>query len=169
MKNYEVYGRKYSMVIQSESITMAMSEFWSANPTEEIIIVENIEARNEAIPAPSSTPQSSVEGILDSQVFNEASAFKDFKKDFPHTYKAIVKAMQEYGNQLVGDKDLIIQGLEEGSEQWQSEYNFCRAILKELVQLKEIKDKDGKTEDYLKRQPLVWQAAKDFLSKYQHL
>jgi hypothetical protein len=66
------------------------------------------------------------------------------------------------------EKDLIIQGLEEGSMNWKSEYDNCRAILQQLVQLKEIKDSAGKTEDYLKRQPLVWNAAKEFLKVYQH-
>lgn len=67
-----------------------------------------------------------------------------------------------------GEKDLIIQGLEEGSELWKAEYDNCRAILTELVYLKTLKDTKGKTEEYEQRQPLVWITAKKFLEKYQH-
>ena len=68
----------------------------------------------------------------------------------------------------MNEKDLIIQGLEEGAMSWKYEYDNCRALLKALVQLKEIKDKDGKTEFYLKNQPIVWDNAKKFLENYQH-
>lgn len=70
------------------------------------------------------------------------------------------------------ETDLIIAGLEEGAELWKAEYDNCRAILRELVDLKNIKDTDSTKEailDYLKRKPKAWQAAKQFLSKYQHL
>lgn len=66
------------------------------------------------------------------------------------------------------DKDLIIQGLEEGSEQWKAEYDNCRAILQFLVELKRVKDTEGKTEYYEKNQPIAWDGAKKFLEKYQH-
>lgn len=69
----------------------------------------------------------------------------------------------------MNDKDLIIQGLEEGAELWRAEYDNCRAILAELVYLKTLKDSKGKTEEYEQRQPLAWIAAKKFLEKYQHL
>lgn len=62
----------------------------------------------------------------------------------------------------------MIDAVYEGAEQWKEEYDMCRDILIELVNLKKLKDKDGKTEDYLKRQPLVWEAARVFLQKYQH-
>jgi hypothetical protein len=66
------------------------------------------------------------------------------------------------------EKDLIIAGLEEGSELWKAEYENCRAILTELVYLKTLKDTKGKTDEYEQRQPLAWIAAKKFLEKYQH-
>lgn len=66
------------------------------------------------------------------------------------------------------EKDLIIQGIGEGAEQWKSEYDNCREILKILVELKRIKDTEGKTEFYETNQPLAWDTAKKFLEKYQH-
>lgn len=56
----------------------------------------------------------------------------------------------------------------EGAEMWKQEYDNCRQLLNELMQLKVIKDRAGKTDDYLKRQPIAWNAAKEFLKKYQH-
>ena len=78
------------------------------------------------------------------------------------------KEIQELRQQL-NEKDFIIHGITEGSENWEQEYNDCRRRLQELVDLKELKDTQGKTEDYLKRQPEAWQAAKEFLSKYTHI
>lgn len=72
----------------------------------------------------------------------------------------------------VDDKDLIIHGLEEGSENWKAEYDNCRALLQELVDLKIIRENlykgnpDGK--EYAERKPKAWEAAKAFLSTYQH-
>lgn len=67
------------------------------------------------------------------------------------------------------EKDLIIKGIEESTENWKAEYDNCRALLNELVALKELKDKEGKTDDYLFRQPIAWEQAKVFLKDYQHL
>jgi hypothetical protein len=53
-------------------------------------------------------------------------------------------------------------------ESWKAEYDNCRSILKTLVDLKELKDKYGKTALYNERQPLAWDAAKKFLENYQH-
>ena len=39
--------------------------------------------------------------------------------------------------------------------------------LRELVELKEIKEKDGETEDYIKRKPLAWSKAKRLVHKYR--
>ena len=69
----------------------------------------------------------------------------------------------------LNEKDLIIHGITEGSENWEQEYNDCRRHLQELVDLKELKDSEGKTEYYLKRQPAAWKSAKEFLSKYTHI
>jgi hypothetical protein len=66
------------------------------------------------------------------------------------------------------DNDPIVQGIVEGSEQWKSEYDNCRAVLTELVSLKNLKDTEGKTANYEERQPKAWEAAKDFLKEYQH-
>jgi hypothetical protein len=70
------------------------------------------------------------------------------------------------------DKDLIIHGLEEGSENWKAEYDNCRALLQELVDLKIMKENLYKgnpdSKEYAERKPKAWEAAKEFLSTYQH-
>ena len=66
------------------------------------------------------------------------------------------------------EKDLIIHGLEEGAENWKAEYDNCRKILQRLVDLKNVKDLEGKSVFYETNQPLAWQDAKEFLSMYQH-
>lgn len=52
----------------------------------------------------------------------------------------------------------------------ETQHEKCRRLLMELVQLKELKDTSGKTEDYLKRQPLAWEQAREFLNlpKIEH-
>ena len=81
-------------------------------------------------------------------------------------------AMPTHWQQLttpeINEDELIIAVLEEGSEAWKAEYDNCRSILTTLVDLKELKDKYGKTGLYNERQPLAWDAAKKFLEKYQH-
>lgn len=62
----------------------------------------------------------------------------------------------------------IINAVYEGAELWKQEYDDCRRLLQDLVTLKKIKDTDGKTDFYLKRQPELWAAAELFLSTYQH-
>ena len=70
---------------------------------------------------------------------------------------------------LCEGKDAEIYAIREGAEQWEPEYKMSRQLLQDLLTLKTIKDTEGKTEYYEKHQPLIWQAVKDFLSKYQHL
>lgn len=81
-------------------------------------------------------------------------------------------AMPTHWQQLttpeLNEDELIIAGLEEGSEAWKAEYDNCRQILTALVELKHEKDVNGKTEWYLSQQPKVWEAAKKFLESYQH-
>ena len=43
------------------------------------------------------------------------------------------------------------------------DYEELEAALKELVELKDIKDSDGKTNDYLERQPKAWVNARKLL------
>lgn len=40
-----------------------------------------------------------------------------------------------------------------------------QAVLRELVDLKNIKDLQCKTEDYLKRQPVAWERARQLVAK----
>lgn len=42
-------------------------------------------------------------------------------------------------------------------------------LLQELVDLKMIKDTQGKTDDYANRQPIAWKQAIEFLKQFQHL
>lgn len=69
-----------------------------------------------------------------------------------------------------GEKDLIIQGLEEGAGNWEQEYKDCRTLLRHLVSLKEMKDRgEGETDFYLQNKPHAWGQAKKFLEKYTHV
>lgn len=65
--------------------------------------------------------------------------------------------------------EAMIDAIYEGAELWRQEYDDCRKILKELVDLKMVKEFEGKTEEYKERQPLAWMAAIEFLNVYQHL
>lgn len=58
--------------------------------------------------------------------------------------------------------------LKEGAELWEEEYSCCRNILKTLVELKDLKDTYGKTEEYIERKEKQWRIAKNFLKDYQH-
>jgi hypothetical protein len=82
--------------------------------------------------------------------------------------EGVIVLTPEELKKIISEKDLIIHGINEGSEIWKAEYNNCRVLLNELVALKELKDKEGKTNDYLFRQPLAWEQAKEFLKNYQH-
>lgn len=68
---------------------------------------------------------------------------------------------------VLREKDMIMAGLEEGSDNWKAEYDNCRQILTELVACKLIKDNKGKTENYIKRKAAVWERATQFLQSYQ--
>lgn len=51
-----------------------------------------------------------------------------------------------------------------------AEHDFATPLhdaLLELFTLKELKDKHGKTPEYLKRQPIAWQKAKEALNKWK--
>lgn len=83
-------------------------------------------------------------------------------------WEAEVNQLRKY----ISEQDLIIHGITEGSENWKAEYDNCRALLQELVDLKVMKENlykgnpDGK--EYAERKPKAWEAAKAFLSTYQH-
>ena len=70
-----------------------------------------------------------------------------------------------------GKEDLafIAAVTEEGAEAWKMEYDSCRKILQELVDLKDLKESEGKTADYMVRQPVAWIRAKRFLENYTHV
>jgi hypothetical protein len=42
------------------------------------------------------------------------------------------------------------------------------AALRDLVELKDLKDIQGKTDEYLKRQPAAWSAAKRLVHQYRY-
>lgn len=62
----------------------------------------------------------------------------------------------------------MVDAVYEGAALWQQEYDACRKVLQELVTLKMVKDKEGKTEEYQQRQPEAWKVAVNFLNEYQH-
>lgn len=62
----------------------------------------------------------------------------------------------------------IEYALAEGANLWKLEYDDCRRILRELVELKVVKDAHGKTEEYVRRKDVAWKKAVEFLSQYQH-
>lgn len=57
------------------------------------------------------------------------------------------------------DYDRVITGLQEAKEILTSEKAALAQALEELCELKIIKDREGKTPEYLKRQPKAWIAA----------
>jgi hypothetical protein len=69
------------------------------------------------------------------------------------------------------DKDLIIQGIEEGAEEWQREAEDIAFALHGLVSLKDIKDKPNKTPSEIKQyemaKPEAWQEARSVLQRTQ--
>lgn len=56
----------------------------------------------------------------------------------------------------------------ENAAMWQKEYDECRKLLYTLVGLKMVKEHEGRTPEYQERQPKAWEAAIEFLNKYQH-
>jgi hypothetical protein len=67
------------------------------------------------------------------------------------------------------EKDLIIQGIEEGSQQWKEEYDSARKIIEQLVEQSGILYTYGsRIEGIYQKFPELLKAAKEFLSKYQH-
>jgi hypothetical protein len=79
--------------------------------------------------------------------------YKEPKSDFAH---------------LGQEAEWIINMVYEGAALWQQEYDACRRILQELVSLKLVKEREGKTTEYQERQPKAWSTAIEFLNKYQH-
>lgn len=68
-------------------------------------------------------------------------------------------------------KDLIIQGMEEGAEEWQREAEDIAFALHDLVILKDIKDKPNKTAAEIKQyemsKPEAWERARKVLQNTQ--
>jgi len=87
----------------------------------------------------------------------------DWYKYYCRVNKELSKA-----NEMVKEKDLIIHGLEEGSENWKAEYDNCRALLQELVDLKALKEtlyKDNhEGKEYAERKTKAWEAAKKYVN-----
>lgn len=66
------------------------------------------------------------------------------------------------------EAEAAIYAVYEGADLWEQEYKDCRHLLQELVDLKVLKEANGKTADYLARQPKAWESAIKFLESYQH-
>jgi hypothetical protein len=65
------------------------------------------------------------------------------------------------------EHEAMINALDEGAEMWKADYqnyevkfNLTMDALRELVELKEIKEAKGETGDYLKRKNKAWEMAK---------
>lgn len=137
IKSYEVYCRNFSQVIQAESIIMAMGEFWSANPTEEIITVENIEARNEAKPHSSAE---SKEAIPDAKtVFDKHyEIYRNLEGNPPIPLQAkntILDAMHDYDSmfeKLCNNQRKMIDKRDEAIKDLQHQLTLLQSTNDEL-------------------------------------
>lgn len=54
--------------------------------------------------------------------------------------------------------------IEDQRDALQAKCERYEKALRELVRLKDLKDKDGKTDEYLQAQPLAWKAANEALT-----
>lgn len=105
---------------------------------------------------------------------NEAFSIFHWAFDSSPAENLVARMMADY----VREKDFIIYGIEEGSDQWKSdakdwEHKFWQVAnaLKELVELKHIKEFKGETLEYLERKPKAWETAKllvDAINKLQN-
>jgi len=62
-----------------------------------------------------------------------------------------------------------VEDLKLGIEYWSGKHDEVVKWLWELVDLKELKDTQGKTEEYLQRQPIAWKRAKELIASYQNV
>lgn len=88
----------------------------------------------------------------------------DIKEEFND---ALFAAMELYADERMPHNSLV-DAVYEGAGRWRAEYEDCRAILRELHELKLVKDAHGKTEEYQRRKEEAWKKAASFLEKYQH-
>jgi Protein of unknwon function (DUF3310) len=77
-------------------------------------------------------------------------------------------ALQHYTGEDQIPKEEWNDILMEASNQWKSEYDSCRNVLSLLVELKNHKDKNGKTASYETRKEIAWNDANEFLKSYTH-
>lgn len=83
--------------------------------------------------------------------------------------KKIITAGEAYGSACAGAR--VVEYLDESESPSQGADNLdwlaiFQAALKQLVDLKELKDTEGKTPDYEDRQPKAWHFAKEVLSLF---
>lgn len=131
------------------------------------------------LPEESTTPSKDVLSILqqinisdiDAPVFTHSDKFLAHFNYIKEKFIEIIGERDAPSKESETEKNLafIAAVTEEGAEAWKMEYDACRSILTELVDLKNIKDLEGKTDDYNLRQPVAWVRAKRFLDKYQHV
>ncbi len=64
-------------------------------------------------------------------------------------------------------KELIAENkkLKETKNKFMDKHYSCEAVITMLVELKEYKDKFGKDEKYLERQPIAWNRARRLIGK----
>lgn len=164
---------KYSITVKSNGIEEYFSDQW-----------HRIEWLDESGAAAQSLPPDVIDKILKArdaliadnrmeayhQLYAIASPLFDKLKPWEE-FEAARSTAAGSGKEEAVDKNLafIAAVTEEGAEAWKMEYDACRSILRELVDLKNIKDLEGKTDDYNLRQPVAWVRAKRFLERYQHI
>lgn len=89
-----------------------------------------------------------------------------YSKKLSEQIKKMTKVSGD-GGQTQPQTDDPVQEFDEVENPQEVIFDKCLNILKDLVLLKELKDRDGKTEYYLLNQPYIWDRAKEFLKKHQ--
>lgn len=125
-------------------------------------MIEKIRIKQQKKPKYSALPEFNMNSVMNIE-------FSKLRQEVIELELKMAKLSAEFQSLKKNDeKDLIIHGLEEGAASWKAEYDNCRSLLSELVSLKNIKDNEGKTENYLEPQPEAWEKAKIFINQYQH-
>ena len=74
--------------------------------------------------------------------------------------RSLAEPIIQAKDERIKDLEKVSESLYEGIKEKGDEIAELKDVLSELVTLKEIKDLHGKTDDYLKRQPIAWDKAK---------
>ena len=96
-----------------------------------------------------------------------AGSINNYKNKAMTTMKDTLASLQMYINdrEHLGDMNALKDIYNYFASVEVEKYDECFAILAELVAVKKINDTEGKTLDYMIRQPIVWDNAKKFVSE----